>query len=324
MTEHGSQGLGHEHGHGHRHGSGAGGPARALGLALGVTLALMTIEAVGGWLTGSLALLADAGHLLVDVGALGLGAIGSWFAGRPATEQMSYGYRRAEILAAVTNGVALWAIAGGIVYEAVRRLGTPHPVAAPAMLAVAVVGLAGNLLSTALLAPSRGDNLNVRAALVHVLGDAAAAVGTIAASLVILATGWTTADVVASLGIAGLLLTGSWPLMREAVEILMEGTPRGVSIVAVEAAMRAVPGVLDLHDLHVWSLTAGVPALSAHVRIADPAEGHRILMALCTVLHERFGLSHTTLQLEAEAVDAPWHAVCAPESDARVTPGAAR
>jgi cobalt-zinc-cadmium efflux system protein len=321
--------IGHgTHGHRHDHRPGPGGetapPARALGLALGVTLGLMLVEAMGGWLSGSLALLADAGHLLVDVGALGLGVVGSWVASRPATSQMSYGYRRAEILAAVTNGVALWAIAGAIIYEAVRRLGAPHPVLAPAMLAVAVVGLAGNLASTVLLARSEGENLNVRAALVHVVGDAAAAAGTIAASLVILTTGWTAADAWVSFGIAGLLLVGSWSPVRDAVEILMEGTPRGISIPAVEAVMRAVPGVLEIHDLHVWSLTAGVPAVSAHVRIADPAEGHHILMALCTALHERFGLSHTTIQLETETVDAPWHTDCAPEVRPRATDGAAR
>ncbi|HLJ62292.1 MAG TPA: cation diffusion facilitator family transporter [bacterium] len=322
MIGHGAPG--HRHGHEPERGGETARSARALGLALGVTLSLLLVEAVGGWVTGSLALLADAGHLLVDVGALGLGVVGSWVASRPATSQMSYGYRRAEILAAVTNGVALWVIAAAIIYEAVRRLGAPHPVVAPAMLVVAVVGLAGNLASTALLARSGGENLNVRAALVHVLGDAAAAVGTIAASLVILTTGWTAADAWVSFGIAGLLLVGSWAPVRDAVAILMEATPRGISMPAVEAAMRAVPGVLEIHDLHVWSLTAGVPAVSAHVRIANPAEGHHILMALCTTLHERFGLSHTTIQLETEAVEAPWHTDCAPEVRPRATGGVPR
>jgi cobalt-zinc-cadmium efflux system protein len=295
---------------------------RALGLALAVTLALMLVEAVGGWVTGSLALLADAGHLLADVGALALGAAGSWLALRPATAQMSYGYRRAEILAAVTNGVALWAIAGAIVYEAIRRLEAPHHVLAPGMLAVAVVGLAGNLASTMLLAPAGGENLNARAAFIHVLADAGAAVGTIAASLVILATGWTGADTLVSFGIAALLVASSWPLIKEGLEILMEGTPRGISLAAVESAMRGVPGVVDVHDLHVWSLTAGVPALSGHVRIHDAAEGQRILVALCSRLHERFGVNHTTLQLESEALDARWHAACESDGLYRVDGGA--
>ena len=314
-------------GHGggaHRHAGGTPPAVRALGLAFSVTLVLMFIEAVGGWLTGSLALLADAGHLLVDVGALALGAAGSWVASRPATARMSYGYRRAEILAAVTNGVALWVIAGAIVYEAVRRLQAPHPVLAAGMLGVAVLGLAGNLLSTALIARSGHENLNVRAALVHVLSDAAAAIGTIAAGLVILATGWMAADTLAIFGIAGLLLASSWPVTKEAVEILMEGTPRGISLSAVESAMRGVPGVLNVHDLHVWSLTAGVPALSGHVRIDDAAHGQRILVEICAMLHERFGVEHTTVQVEAERVDAPWHASCESRGPLRRAGGAVR
>jgi len=309
---------------GHSHGGMTPPASRALGLALSVTSILMLIEAVGGWLTGSLALLADAGHLLVDVGALALGAAGSWVASRPATSQMSYGYRRAEILAAVTNGAALWVIAGAIVYEAIGRLHTPHSVLAPGMLAVAVLGLAGNLVSTALLTPSGRENLNVRAALVHVLSDAAAAIVTIVASLVILATRWTAADALASCCIAALMLGSSWPLIREAVQILMEGTPRGISMPAVESAMRGMPGVLDVHDLHIWSLTAGVPALSGHVRINEAADGQRILVDLCAMLHERFGLSHATLQLETEAVDALWHTSCESHEHVHPAGGAAR
>ncbi len=285
---------------------------RALGMALGVTLLLMAVEAVGGWLTGSLALLADAGHLLADVGSLGIGVVGSWLATRPATARMSYGYRRAEILAAATNGVALWAIAAAIAYAAASRLRVPHPVAAPGMLGVAVLGLAGNLLSSALLARAHGRNLNVRAALLHVLGDAVAAIGTIAASLVILATGWTPADVLVSFGVAALILAGSWSLVREAVGILMEGTPRGVSLADVERAMRAVPGVRGVHDLHIWSLTAGVPAVSGHVLVRDVAETQRVLGDLGTLLCTRFGLNHVTLQVETEEFREPWHANCAP------------
>jgi len=316
MTVRSASGYENAHHHGH---SAAGRPARALGMALAVTLAIMLIEAAGGWLSGSLALLADAGHLLVDVGSLALAVCGSWLATRPATARMSYGYRRAEILAAVTNGVALWGIAAAIVYEAIRRLGAPHPVFAPGMLGVAVIGLAGNLVSTALLAPSRGANLNVRAALAHVLADAAAALGTIAASLVILTTGWTAADPLVSFGIAGLLVVGAFPLMREAVEILMEGTPRGISIPAVEAAICSVPGIVGVHDLHVWSVTAGVPAVSGHVLIDSPADGQRVLVMLGTLLHERFGLGHVTFQMETEVVDAPWHADCGLQGEPHVT-----
>lgn len=295
-----------------RHSRGPEAAGRALALALGVTLLLMAVEAVGGWFTGSLALLADAGHLLVDVGSLGIGIVACWLAARPATAEMSYGYRRAEILAAVTNGLALWAIAGAIIYEAIQRLHAPHAVAAPGMLAVAVLGLAGNLASSALLAPAHGENLNLRAALAHVLADAAAAVGTIAASLVILVTGWTQADALVSFGIAGLVLAGSWPLVHEAVRILMEGTPRGLSLAEVEHAMCTVPGVRGVHDLHVWSLTAGVAAMSGHVLVADLGESQRLLGDLGSLLSMRFGLGHVTLQLETEEFSESWHPNCAP------------
>jgi cobalt-zinc-cadmium efflux system protein len=225
---------------------------------------------------------------------------------------MSYGYRRAEILAAVTNGVALWAISGAIISEAVQRVRTPHPVSGIGMLAVAVLGLAGTLSSGAVLSSARGENLNVRAALIHVLADAAASVGTIAASLVILVTGWTPVDAIVSCAIAGLILLGSWPLVRDAVTILMEGTPTGVSLADVERAMCAVPGVRGVHDLHVWSLTAGVEAVSGHVLIGDLMESQRILGDLGAVLNDRFGLGHVTLQVETEEFSEPWHPRCAP------------
>ncbi len=297
---------------GHNHGRSPEATGRALTLALGVTLLLMAVEAVGGWLTGSLALLADAGHLLVDIGSLGIAMIAGWIAARPATSEMSYGYRRAEILGAITNGLALWAVAAAIVYEAIQRLRVPHPISAPGMLAVAVVGLAGNLASSALLASRQEENLNVRAAFWHVLADAAAAVGTIGASLVILVTGWAQADAVVSFGVAGLMLVGSWPLLREAVEILMEGAPRGVSLTEVEQAIYTVPGVLGVHDLHIWSLTMGVGAVSGHVLVTDLAESQRVLWDLGTLLSTRFGLGHVTLQVETEEFSEPWHRNCLP------------
>lgn len=299
-----------------RHGTlGPGRPGMALSGALGVIFALMVIEAVGGWWTGSLALLADAGHLLVDVGSLGMGLLAAWIASRPATAAMSYGYRRAEILAAATNGLALWVIALAIGVEAVVRLRTPHPIAASGMLGVAVVGLAGNLAASALLVRAQGENLNVRAALAHVLADAAAAIGTIAAGLVILVTAWTRADAIVSLGVAVLLVVGSWPLLRDAVRILMEGTPPGISLLEVHRAIAAVPGVCGVHDLHIWSLTGGVGAVSAHVLVDDSVDTQEALTRLGTMLRDRFGLSHVTLQVETSEVLDPWHPRCAPGSD---------
>jgi cobalt-zinc-cadmium efflux system protein len=301
--------------HAHNYGARSGGPRTVLSAALGVTLALMIVEAVGGWWTGSLALLADAGHLLVDVGSLGLSLLAAWIASRPATAEMSYGYRRAEILAAATNGIALWAVALAIGHEAVARLRTPHSVAAPGMLTVAVLGLAGNLVASMLLVRSQGENLNVRAALAHVLADAAAAIGTIAAGLVILVTGWTPADAIVSLGIAVLLVAGSWPLLREAVRILMEGTPPGVSLLEVHHAIAATPGVCEVHDLHIWSLASGIAAVSAHVRVDDGVDAQQVLTSLGTMLRDRFGLSHVTLQVETSEFLDPWHPRCAPGAD---------
>lgn len=297
---------------------------RALGGAFIVILALMIVEGLGGWWSGSLALLADAGHLLVDVGSLGLGVFASWIASRPVSAQMSYGYRRAEILAAATNAVALWVVAVAIGAEAVRRLRTPHPIAAPVMLGIAVLGLAGNLAASALLLRGRGENLNVRAALTHVLADAAAAVGTIAAGLVILVSGWTRADPIVSLGVAILLVAGGWPLLREAVRILMEGTPAGVALLEVHRAMGATPGVAEVHDLHIWSLTSGMAAVSAHVRITEDADPQAVLTALGTMLRDRFALSHVTLQVETAEFLEPWHPRCAPGEDPHAAPAARR
>jgi len=309
-------------GHHHHHRGAAPGarPGAALGAAFGVILLLMIVEAVGGWWTGSLALLADAGHLLVDVGSLGLGVLASWIAARPATAEMSYGYRRAEILAAATNALVLWAVALAIGHEAVGRLRAAHPVAAAGMVGIAIVGLAGNLAASALLLRGQGESLNVRAAVTHVLADAAAAVGTIAAGLVILATGWTAADPIVSLGVAVLLVAGSWPLLREAVRILMEGTPPGISLLDVHRAIAATPGVVEVHDLHIWSLTSGVAAVSGHVRIGEAADAQDVLKRLGAMLRERFALSHVTLQVEtAEFLD-PWHPRCAPGEDPHGAP----
>jgi len=294
-------------------------PQRPFVMALGITIGLLAVEAVGGWLTGSLALLADAGHLLADVGTLGIGFLGSWLAARPDPAQMSYGYRRAEILAAITNGLALWVVAGAIVYEAVQRFQVSHAVAAPGMLAVALLGFAGNLANGAVLSPHRSANLSLRVAFTHVLADGAAAVGTIAAGFVILVTGWTRADAVASCGIAGLILVASWPLLREAVRVLMEGAPAHLSMSEVEEAMRAVPGVTGVHDLHIWSLTSGMEAVSGHVIVAGPEDRQRVLEDLCRLLSDRYGLGHVTLQVEAEHPADPWHPNCSP--GARTGPG---
>jgi cobalt-zinc-cadmium efflux system protein len=290
--------------------------ARPFLITFAITLALLGVEALGGWIAGSLALLADAGHLLVDAAAIAVGLIAAWLAGRPATARLSYGYRRAEILAAILNGLALWAVAGAIFFEAVRRFRTPHPVWAPGMLGVAVLGLGANLVNSGLLAPSRDSSLNLRMVFAHVLADAAAAAATIAASIIILITGWTTADAVAGAGIGLLILAGSWPLLQEAMQVLMEAAPARLSPAAVAAAMERVPGVAGVHDLHIWSVSTGLVAVSGHVVVGDGADAQQVLQALCDLLRTRYALGHVTLQLEAGDSADPWHPRCAPGTPA--------
>ena len=256
------------------------------------------------------------GLTLALVGLYGLVAYSVARRTREIGIRMAIGAGRVNVLMMVLwQGMVLalaGILAGAILYEAVQRFRVLHPVSAPGMLIVALVGLAGNLANSAVLARDRGENLNLRVALTHTLADAAAAVGTIAASFVILTTGWVQADAAVSIGIAALILAGSWPPLHEAVRILMEGAPAHLSLTEVEVAMRGVPGVTGVHDLHIWSLTAGVEAVSGHVLVADPGEGQRVLRDLCRLLSDRYGLGHATLQLETEASSDPWHPNCAP------------
>lgn len=287
----------HEHQHGGEHLRTRN--RRALLLALAITVAFTVMEAVGGLLTGSLALLADAGHMLTDVLALALGLFAAWAAGRPSTPQKTYGYYRAEILAALVNGALLILIALGIAGQALRRLSEPHPVASGPMLAIAAAGLAANLaVGAVLLRGGAGYSLNVRGALLHVASDALGSIGAMAAGAVILLTGWSEADAVASLLIAGLILVGSWQLLREAVDVLLEGTPYSVDMGELQAAMLGVPGVAGVHDVHVWTVTSGFIAMSAHVELDGSRDAHAVLDDLTFLLADRFHISHTTIQPE--------------------------
>lgn len=287
----------HEHQHGGEHLRARN--RRALVAALAITVAFALTEVVGGLLTGSLALLADAGHMLTDVLALGLGLFAAWVAGRPSTPQKTYGYYRAEILAALVNGALLILIAGGIIWQAVVRLSQPHPVASGPMLAIAAAGLAANLASAGILVHGgAGTSLNVRGALLHVASDAVGSVGAMAAALVILLTGWSEADALASLLIAGLILIGSWQLVREAVNILLEGVPSSVDLSKLQRAMSGVPGVAGVHDVHVWTVTSGFIAMSAHAELDGSRDAHAVLDDLTRLLAERFHISHTTIQPE--------------------------
>jgi cobalt-zinc-cadmium efflux system protein len=287
-------------GHGHAHGLGARAAAdrRALGAALALVLGFAGVEAVGGLLADSLALLADAAHMLSDAFSLALALGASWLAGRPATPERTFGYRRAEILAALVNGALLVALAVWIVVEAVRRLGTPPDVAGGAMLAVGAVGLAVNVAAARILWRAGGESLNVRAALRHVLADLLGSVGVLAAAVLVLVAGWDRADPIVSLAIALLVLASAWSVLRDATGILLESAPAGLDVAQLGNAMTTHPGVVGVHDLHVWTITSGFPSLSAHVVVEPGADCHEIRAELESLLRERFELEHTTLQVE--------------------------
>ncbi len=254
-------------------------------------------EIVGGWLTGSLALLADAGHMLGDSAALALALVAAWLAARPATPERSFGYRRAEILAALVNGVALAVIAIWVFIEAVQRLDNPREILGGWMLAVALIGLVVNVVAAGILSRA-GDNLNVRAALRHVFADLAGSVGVAIAAVVVLTTGWDRADPVAGMAIGVLILGSSWSIVRDAVSILLEATPTGIDADEVGRRMASVDGVVEVHDLHIWTITSGFPTLSAHVLVRRGDDCHLRRRELEQLLAEEFGLEHTTLQVE--------------------------
>lgn len=301
-----------DHGHGlddagrahdHEHGHAPADHLRELGrrrllLVLAITAIFTVVEAVGGWIANSLALLADAGHMLSDVAALGLAAFALWFARRPATAARTYGYLRIEILAALLNGVTLVLIALAIFWHAWHRLRFPEPVDGGLMLAVAAAGLIVNLIAAALLHTSSTHNLNLRGAYLHVMGDLLGSVGAILAALLILATGWLPADPIISMAVATLILIGSWRLIRESVDVLLEAAPRHIDLAAVHHAILGVSGVDEVHDLHVWTLTSGYLAMSGHAVIRQPERYKQILEAIHDTMHDRFGISHVTVQVE--------------------------
>jgi len=289
--------------HGHRHGEGEEGQGDSsvrLRLAFLLSAAILLVEVVGGILSNSLALLSDAGHVLTDVIALGL----AWFAAaqalRPATPQRTFGFHRAGILAALANAVTLIVVSVFITLEAIRRLQEPEPINSLLMLGVAIVGLAVNLYVAFALHREPGENLNVRSALLHVVGDILASVAVIVGAIIIGLTGFVAVDPILSVIVAVIIVGGAWSVVLETVNILMEGTPSGVSLDKMIRDMRDTEGVSDVHDLHVWSLAAGVNAMSGHVVIADRAlsESDEILLALSRLLAEKYGVTHVTIQFE--------------------------
>jgi len=260
----------------------------------------MLVEAAGALWTGSLALAADAGHMLADSGALALALFAAWIASRPPTPAKTFGYYRVEILAALVNALILLGVAGWILLEAYQRIFTPRPVLAGPMLVIAALGLGVNGLAAWLLHQSAAASLNVRAAYLEVVTDGLASVGVLVAAIVVMATGWTVIDPLVSVGIAVVIVPRTWRLLTQAVNILLEGTPAHLALNEIEEAMAQVAGVRRIHDLHVWTLTSGREAMSAHVVVEDPRQSDRLLEALHAVLHARFGIDHTTIQLEKD------------------------
>ena len=285
----------HDHGNGTREREGN---RRALAIVLALTATFTVVEVAGGLLTGSLALLADAGHMLSDNLSLGLALFAAWLAGRPATPERSFGYRRAEILAALANGVALVAISIWIFVEALSRLQEPTEVLGVPMLAVATLGLAVNAAGVLVLSRSGRENLNVEGALRHVIADALGSVGAMAAAGVIILTGWRYADPLISVAIAILILASSWTLLRDSTNVLLEAAPRGLNAEEVGRKMVAADGVTEVHDLHIWTITSGFPALSAHVLVGHQENCHARRRDLEELLAHEFGISHTTLQVD--------------------------
>ena len=287
----------HQHGAGHSHTSDA--PVRNLRIALVLTAALMVVEVVGGILSNSIALLADAGHMLTDVAALGLALFVAWFSRQPSSPQKTFGYLRWEILAAFVNGATLLLISAWILWQAIIRLRAPEPVSGGLMLAVAVSGLVVNIIAARVLVRSSSHNLNARGAYLHVLGDLLASVGTVAAAIAIRYTGWLAADPVASILTTMLIMRGAWQLVRESVDILLESTPAHIPMPAVRSQLEAIPGIESVHDLHVWAVTPAVVAMSAHCIVREPDQHQHVLGHIHDAMR-LFGIEHVTIQLERD------------------------
>lgn len=285
-----------DHDHGNEHGRGA--DRRSLAAVFVLTTVFMVAEVVGGLVTGSLALLADAGHMISDAFSLGVALFAVWLAERPATSNRSFGYKRAEILAALFNGVTLVAISVWIFIEAYRRLWEPPEILGGWMLAVAALGLVVNVAAAFILSRSGGESLNLQGVLRHVVADVLGSVGAIAAALVILTTGWRYADPAISALIGLLVLASSWKLLRDSSNILLEGTPPGIDASEVGRSMASLEGIEEIHDLHIWTITSGFPALSAHVLVSREENCHARRRDLEELLAREYGIEHTTLQVD--------------------------
>lgn len=272
-----------------------------MSVALGITATVMLLELVGGLLSGSLALLADAGHMLADVAALSIAVVVAYLVRRPATPERSFGLLRLEILAALVNGAVLIAIAVGIAVEALDRLQTPPTIDATMLMGVGTVGLAANAAAAAILHRGHEHSLNQRGAYLHVMSDLLGSVGVLIAGVIVLTTGWAAADALVSFGIGALILAGAWRLVKESVDVLLEATPSHIPLARVHEQMATVAGVSSVHDLHVWTVTSGVVAMSGHLVVAEPAEHQRVLEEVQDRMR-RLGIGHVTVQIERETM----------------------
>ncbi len=284
--------MAHNHDHDHNQ--------QRLKFALVLTGSYCLVEFVGGVLTHSLALLSDAGHMLSDVSAMGLSLFAAYIATLPVTSQKTFGYYRAEILAALLNGLALWLVAGVIFREAYYRFFSPAEIHGQGMIIVASIGLGVNLVTAWMLHDSHEGNLNMHGVFLHVLSDALGSVGAIVAGVLLLTTGWSWADPVTSVVIGVLILFSSFDIVRESIDILMQATPRHLDLGDIQTTLEAVPGVTRVHDLHVWTLTSGLFTLTAHVVVNGVSDHHALLDAIEQTLQQAFGIDHTTIQLEPQ------------------------
>lgn len=281
-----------------------------LKIALVLTFVYMIAEAVGGWITNSLALLADAGHMLTDVAALALTLFAIWFAARPATSKKTYGYYRLEILAAFVNGIALVLLSIWIIYEAIQRWQAPPNIAGTPLTIIAVGGLLVNVFAVYLLHSDHKHDLNMRGAFLHVVGDLLGSVAAIVAGVMIWALGWMWADPVGSILISVIIILGAWRLILDSVNVLLEGTPRHINLSAVESAIVETAGVGGVHDLHVWTISSGIDALSAHISHDETVSHSELLAVVRGKLHDEFGIDHLTIQMETLDLEAEAVYVC--------------
>ena len=306
----------------HSHGSSASKHRGRLFVALALTTSYMFVEAITGFVTGSLVLVADAGHMLTDVAGLSLALVAIWLAQRPATGRKTFGYYRAEILAALVNAVLLFGVSGYIFFETYQRLREPPTVSSLPLLVVASIGLGVNLISARLLMSGSGESMNVRGAFLEVVSDILGSVGAIAAGVIILTTGWRYADPLFAAAVGVFILPRTWNLLKGALDVLFEGTPAHIEIADVQRAILSVPDVQSVHDLHVWTVTSGFVALSGHVQVGEGTDRDSALVALRARLVKDFDIEHVTIQIENERLAAGLDQPCFPGQTACYADGA--